>query len=86
MCSNGYTCSGLTFHYHSITDDYAENGGLGEVWLLCSFYHEPLRTWIKTIVDKFTISQKYLKAQGSYNHQYITQKNYNCRSPVSYIK
>ena len=28
----------------------------GEVWLLCSFYHEPLRTWIKTIVNKFAIS------------------------------
>ena len=27
-----------------------------EVWLLCSFYHESLRTWIKTIVTKFAIS------------------------------
>ena len=29
-------------------DDYAKDGGPGEVWRLCSFYHEPLRTWIKT--------------------------------------
>ena len=28
----------------------------GEVWLLCSFYHESFRTWIKTIVNKFAIS------------------------------
>ena len=28
----------------------------GEVWLLCSVYHESLRTWIKTIVNKFAIS------------------------------
>ena len=27
-------------------DDYAKDGGLGEVWLLCSFYHEPLRSLI----------------------------------------
>ena len=37
-------------------DDYAKDGGLGEVWILCSFYHEPLRTWIKTNVNKFAIS------------------------------
>ena len=37
------------------TDDYAETGGSGEVWLLCSFYHESLRTWINTIVNKFAI-------------------------------
>ena len=37
-------------------DDYAKDGGPGEVWLLCSFYHESLRTWIKTIVNKFAIS------------------------------
>ena len=27
-----------------------------EVWLLCSFYHEPLRTWIKTNDNNFAIS------------------------------
>ena len=27
-----------------------------EARLLCSFYHESLRTWIKTIVNKFAIS------------------------------
>ena len=37
-------------------DDYAESGGPGEVWLLCSFHHESLRTWIKTIVDNVAIS------------------------------
>ena len=36
--------------------DYAKNGGPGEVRLLCSFYHESLRTWIKTTVNKFAIS------------------------------
>ena len=39
-------------------DDYAKGGGPGEVWLLCSFYHESLRTWIKTIVSKFAISNR----------------------------
>ena len=38
------------------TDDYAKYGGPGEVRLLCSFYHESLRTWIKTTVNKFAIS------------------------------
>ena len=33
-------------------DDYAKDRGPGEVWHLCSFYHEFLRTWIKTIVNK----------------------------------
>ena len=28
---------------HFLTDDYAKDGG---VWLLCSFHHEPLHTWI----------------------------------------
>ena len=37
-------------------DDYANNDGPGEVRLLCSFYHEPLHTWIKTTVNKFAIS------------------------------
>ena len=37
-------------------DDYAESGGPGEVWLLCSFHHESLRTWIKTIVDNVASS------------------------------
>ena len=38
------------------TDGYAKDGGPEEVWLLSSFYHESLRTWIKTIVNKFAIS------------------------------
>ena len=36
-------------------DDYAKDGRPGEVWLLCSFYHKSLRTWIETSVDKFAI-------------------------------
>ena len=36
-------------------DDNAKDGGPGEVWLLCSFYHEPLQTLIKTNVNKFAI-------------------------------
>ena len=39
-----------------LIDDYAKDGGPGEVPLLCSFYHEPLRTWIETNVNKFAIS------------------------------
>ena len=39
-------------------DNYAKNGGPGEVWLLCSLYHESLRAWIKTIVNKFAISNR----------------------------
>ena len=38
-------------------DDYAKDRGPGEVQLLCSFYHESLRIWIKTIVNKFAISR-----------------------------
>ena len=38
------------------TDDYAKDGGPGEVWLSCSFCHESLRTWIKTTVNMFAIS------------------------------
>ena len=30
--------------------------GQRDVWLLCSFCHEPLRTWIETNVNKFAIS------------------------------
>ena len=41
---------------NTVIDHYAKDGGLGEVWILCSFYHEPLRTLIKTNVNKFVIS------------------------------
>ena len=44
------------FFYFASIDDYAKTGGLEEVWLLCSFHHESLRTWTKTIVSKFAIS------------------------------
>ena len=40
----------------SVIDDYAKDGGPGEVRLLCSFYHEPLRSWIEKDVNKFAIS------------------------------
>ena len=39
-----------------ITDNYAKDGRPGEVRLLCSFYHESLRTGIETNVNKFAIS------------------------------
>ena len=42
--------------YLSEIDDYAIDGGPGEVWLLCRFYHGPLRTWIEANVNKFAIS------------------------------
>ena len=51
--------SGVKLVFSSVktaVDDYAKDGGPGEVRLLCSFYHESLRTWIKTIVNKFAIS------------------------------
>ena len=41
---------------NQLIDDYAKDGGPGELWLLCSFYHGSLRTWIKTIVNRFAIS------------------------------
>ena len=42
--------------YHVIIDNYAKDGGQGDVWHLCSLYHEPLRTWIKIDINKFPIS------------------------------
>ena len=47
-------------------DDYAKDGRPEEVWLLCSFYHESLRTWIKTIVNKFAISNHTALILGMY--------------------
>ena len=34
-------------HVVSQIDDYAKDGGPGAVWTLCSFYHNPMRAWIK---------------------------------------
>ena len=68
-------------------DDYAKNGGPGKVWLLCSFYHESLRTWIKTIANTFTISnhtalisgvhalRSYLKLICEYKLHSLPNKN-----------
>ena len=36
-------------------DDYAKDGGLRAVWLLCSLYHDPLRAKIIGNLDNFTI-------------------------------
>ena len=44
--------------------DNAKNGGPGKVCLLCSFYHESLRTWIKTIINKFAISNHTVSISG----------------------
>ena len=62
-------CSGCEKHYWnrksswcrsggktSSVEDNAKDGRPGKVRLLCSFYHEPLRTWIETSVNKFAIS------------------------------
>ena len=54
-------------------NDYAKDGGPGEVWLLCSFYHDSLRTWIETIVNKFAVS----------NHMALIL---GVRAPKSYLK
>ena len=45
-------------------DYYAKDDGPGEVRLLRSFYHEPLRTWIKIIVNKFAISNHSVSILG----------------------
>ena len=45
-------------------DDYVEDGGPGDVWFLCSVYHESLLTWIKTIVNKFAISNQTALISG----------------------
>ena len=39
-----------------LIDDHTKDGGPGEVRLLCSFNHEPLRARIKTGVNKIAIS------------------------------
>ena len=49
-------CSFSSMRSSHTVDDYAKNGEPGEVWLVCSFYHESLPTWIKTIVNKFATS------------------------------
>ena len=49
-----YTINGK--HLDTAIDDYVKDSGPGEVRLLCSFYHEPLRTWIETNVNTFAIS------------------------------
>ena len=68
-------------------DNYAKNGGPGEIRLLCSFYHESLRTWMKTIVNKFAISnhtalilgvgapRSYFKLICEYELQSLPNKN-----------
>ena len=53
----------------SVIDNYARNGGPGEVWLLCSFYHESLRTSIKTTVIKFASSNHTALILGVHAHR-----------------
>ena len=36
-------------------DDYAKDGGPGEVWLLCSFHNDPLRAYTIKNIDNFAI-------------------------------
>ena len=40
---------------HRCIHDCAKNGGTEAVWLLCSFYHDPLRAKILRNVDNFAI-------------------------------
>ena len=47
--------------------DYAKDGGSEEVWLLCSFNHEHLHTWIKTNVNKFAILSQTVAKLGVQN-------------------
>ena len=68
-------------------DGDAKDGGAGEVWLLCSFYHESLHTWIKTIVNKIAVSnhtalilgvhalRSYLKLICEYELHSLPNKN-----------
>ena len=46
---------------------YAKDGGSEEVWLLCSFNHEPLHTWIKINVNKFAILSRTVLKLGIKN-------------------
>ena len=78
-----------TFHFGTkqTIDDYAKDGWPREVQLICSFYHESLCTWIKTIVNKFAISQhltlilgvhalkSYLKLLCEYELHHVPNKN-----------
>ena len=67
-----------------LIDNYAKNGGPQKVSLLCSFYHESLRTWIKTIVNKFVTSnhtalilhalRSYLKLISEYEPHSLPNK------------
>ena len=47
--------------------DYAKDGGSEEVWLLCSFNHEHLHTWIKTNVNEFAILSQTVAKLGVQN-------------------
>ena len=42
---------------------------------LCSFYHESLRTWIKTIVSKFAISNRKALIFGVHDLQKLFEAN-----------
>ena len=49
-----------------------KNGGPGLVWHLCFFYHEPLRTWIKTDMNNFaTWSHTALKSSAQTLRSYL---------------
>ena len=59
-------------------DDYAKDGGSGEVWLLCRFNHEPLHTWIKANVNKFSILRHTVLKLGIQNLGSYTRLTYEC--------
>ena len=55
-------------------DDYAKNSGPGEVWHLCSFYHESLGIWIKTTVNKSAISNHTALISGVHELHSLPKK------------
>ena len=45
-------------HNFAAIDDYTKDGGQEEVWLLCNFCNEPLRSWVKPNVKGNLRSKK----------------------------
>ena len=49
----------------NIIDDYSQNGGLGELRLLCSFYHESLCSLIvKEIQQLCDLTSDWFQIEG----------------------
>ena len=50
----------MDFKLKSTIDDYAKDGGPGKVWLICSFYHDPLRPCLFCLVRYKALSINFL--------------------------